>query len=87
MLGRLCEVCSQSFVVFHDLIFEKKPSMSGLWLTFAFQMRFAMKVGATFLRMQAFRKAVENLKVRIRPLAFTTLFRTAICCLLYLCRR
>ena len=30
--------------------------MSGLWLTVGFRMRFAMKIGTTFLSMQAFKK-------------------------------
>ena len=33
--------------------------------------------------MQALRKAAENLRFLILPLVLTTLFKTAICCLLY----
>ena len=42
-----------------------------------------MYLGATLLEMQALRKAAENLRVLISPLVLTTLFKTAICCLVY----
>ena len=40
-----------------------------------------MYLGATLLDVQALRKAVENLRGLIFPLVLTTLFKTAICCL------
>ena len=42
-----------------------------------------MYLGTTLLEMQALRKAAENLRVLTFPLVLTTLFKTAICCLVY----
>ena len=42
-----------------------------------------MYLGATLLEMQALRKAAENLRVLTFPLVLTTLFKTAIYCLVY----
>ena len=46
-----------------------------------------MYLGATLLEMQALRKAAENLRVLTFPPVFTTLFKTAICCLVYRSRK
>ena len=42
-----------------------------------------MYSGATLLDMQALRKAAENSRVLIFLLVLITLFKTAICCLVY----
>ena len=42
-----------------------------------------MYLRAILLKMQALRKAAKNLKVLTFPLVLTTLFKTAICCLVY----
>ena len=42
-----------------------------------------MYLGSTLLDMPAVKKAEENLRFLIFPLVLTTLFETAICCLVY----
>ena len=46
-------------------------------------MRATTYLGATLLEMQALRKAEENLRVLIFPLVLTTLFKTAVRCLVH----
>ena len=62
---------------------RKARSISGLCLAHDRSMQAMMYLGPTLLEMQALRKAAENLRVLIFPLVLTTLFKTAICCLVY----